>query len=170
MLIPKKIKLRCTILGDKDLVYIFSDGSSLGNPGPGGYGVLLRFKKYEKEIKKGYILTTNNRMELLGAITGLELLKKSYKVILITDSRYIVDGINLGWARKWQLNSWMKNKKDKAKNIDLWERLLKQTNRHDVTFQWTAGHSGHEENERCDQLATSAANGSNLVEDIGFEK
>lgn len=155
---------------DKDLVYIFSDGSSLGNPGPGGYGILLKFKKYEKEVKKGYILTTNNRMELLGAISGLELLKKKYKVILITDSRYVVDGINLGWARKWKLNNWMKNKKDKAKNIDLWERLLKQTNRHDVTFQWTAGHSGHEENERSDQLATSAANGSNLIEDIGFGK
>ena len=99
---------------DNNLVYIYSDGSALGNPGPGGYGVILQFGSEEKELQKGFKYTTNNRMELLGAIVGLELLKKSYKVILSTDSRYVVDGINLGWAKKWELNGWMRNKKDKA--------------------------------------------------------
>ena len=155
---------------DNNLVYIYSDGSALGNPGPGGYGVILQFGSEEKEIQKGFKYTTNNRMELLGAIVGLEQLKKSYKVILSTDSRYVVDGINLGWAKKWELNGWMRNKKDKAKNKDLWKRLLYQNNRHDITFRWVRGHDGHKENERCDQLANAAAAGSSLTKDLGFEE
>jgi len=151
------------------LIHAYSDGSSIGNPGPGGYGVVLCYKGYRKEINQGYSLTTNNRMELLGAIKALEFLKKKEKVVLTTDSRYVVDGINLGWAKKWKENGWMRTKKERAMNVDLWIRFLEQIDRHDVKINWTRGHSGNIENERCDVLANTAAKETDLIEDIGYK-
>lgn len=138
---------------DKKPVYIFSDGACSGNPGPGGYGVILRFDGREKELSGGETHTTNNRMELMGVITGLEALKYPCTVIFQTDSKYVVDSVTKGWARSWQKNGWVKSDKKPALNSDLWERLLKLLDVHDVTFNWIKGHAGHEENERCDRLA-----------------
>lgn len=138
---------------EKKTVYIFSDGACSGNPGPGGYGVILRYGEKEKELSGGEAHTTNNRMELMGAITGLEALKYPCRVVLQTDSRYVVDGIEKGWAKSWQKRGWVKSDKKPALNPDLWERLLKQVELHDVTFTWIKGHAGHPENERCDRLA-----------------
>lgn len=146
-------------------VEIFSDGACSGNPGPGGYGVILRFNGVEKEISGGYKNTTNNRMELMGAIVGLETLKEPCEVTLITDSQYLVNAIEKGWARKWRACGWMRNSKEKALNFDLWERLLKVLEKHRVRFQWIRGHAGHSENERCDRLAVKAASGNDLAED-----
>ena len=138
---------------EKKTVYIFSDGACSGNPGPGGYGVILRYGEKETELSGGEAHTTNNRMELMGAIAGLEALKYPCRVILQTDSRYVVDGIEKGWAKSWQKRGWVKSDKKPALNPDLWERLLKQVELHDVTFTWIKGHAGHPENERCDRLA-----------------
>ena len=138
---------------DKKTVYIFSDGACSGNPGPGGYGVILRCDGREKEFSGGEKHTTNNRMELMGVITGLEALKYPCKVILQTDSKYVVDSVTKGWARSWQKNGWIKSDKKPALNSDLWERLLNLLEIHDVTFNWIKGHAGHAENERCDTLA-----------------
>ena len=151
-------------------VLAFSDGAALGNPGQGGYGVVLRYGKATKELSGGYRYTTNNRMELLGAIVALEALKRRCRVILTTDSRYVVDGISEGWAKKWQANEWKRGKRGKALNPDLWTRLLDAISRHDVTFNWVRGHAGHPENERCDQLASEAAQGPNLAADKEYEK
>ena len=140
---------------EKKLVYIFSDGACSGNPGPGGYGVILRCDGREKELSGGEPDTTNNRMELSGVIAGLEALKFPCKVILQTDSRYVVDGIEKGWARSWQRNNWIKSDKKPALNRDLWERLLELLEVHEVSFVWIKGHAGHEENERCDRLAVA---------------
>ena len=138
---------------EKKTVYIFSDGACSGNPGPGGYGVILRCDGREKELFGGEAATTNNRMELSGVIAGLEALKYPCKVILQTDSKYVVDGIEKGWAKSWQRNNWIKSDKKPALNKDLWERLLKLLEIHDVRFSWIKGHAGHAENERCDRLA-----------------
>ena len=151
-------------------VLAFSDGAALGNPGPGGYGVILKFGEASKELSGGYRHTTNNRMELLGAIIALEALKRRCRVILTTDSRYVVDGMSEGWAEKWRANGWRRGKRGKALNPDLWARLLDVTSRHDVTFKWVRGHAGHPDNERCDQLANEAAQGPNLVADEEYEK
>lgn len=134
-------------------VTIFSDGACSGNPGPGGYGVILRCDGYEKELSGGEAHTTNNRMELLGVITGLEALKYPCRVVIQTDSRYVVDGIEKGWARSWRKNGWIKSDKKPALNSDLWGRLLDLLDRHEVRFTWIKGHAGHPENERCDRLA-----------------
>ncbi len=134
-------------------VEIFTDGACSGNPGPGGYGVVLRFGEYEKELSGGESETTNNRMELTAAIVGLEALKERCEVTLYSDSKYLIDAINCGWAVRWRENGWMRTKKDKALNPDLWERLLDLLERHKVTFVWVKGHAGHPENERCDRLA-----------------
>lgn len=136
-------------------VYIFSDGACSGNPGPGGYGVILRCDGREKEISGGESHTTNNRMELMGVITGLEALKYPCKVILQTDSKYVVDSVMKGWAKSWRKNNWIKSDKKPALNADLWERLLNLLEIHDVTFNWIKGHAGHAENERCDRLAVA---------------
>lgn len=136
-------------------VRLFSDGACSGNPGPGGYGVILRCNGYEKELSGGEPHTTNNRMELLGVITGLEALKYPCRVIIQTDSRYVVDGIEKGWARSWRKNGWIKSDKKPALNSDLWERLLNLLEIHEVRFTWIKGHAGHPENERCDRLAVS---------------
>lgn len=137
-------------------VDIYTDGACSGNPGPGGYGAILVFKGAEKELSGGHPETTNNRMELLGAITALEQLKEPCNVLLTSDSKYLVDGINLGWASSWKKNNWKKADKKPALNSDLWERLLQLLEIHDVTFTWVKGHAGHPYNERCDALAVEA--------------
>ncbi len=138
---------------EKKTVYIFSDGACSGNPGPGGYGVILRYKDKETELSGGEAHTTNNRMELMGVITGLEALKYPCNVIVQTDSRYVVDGIEKGWAKSWKAHNWIKSDKKPALNPDLWDRLLALLDKHDVRFTWIKGHAGHPENERCDRLA-----------------
>ncbi len=138
-------------------VEIFTDGACQGNPGPGGWGAILRYKGYEKEISGGAPLTTNNRMELTAVISALELLKEPCAVNLYSDSKYVCDAINEGWAKKWKSNGWMRNKKEPALNPELWDTLLVLCNKHDVTFIWVKGHAGHPENERCDKLATTQA-------------
>lgn len=134
-------------------VEIFSDGACSGNPGPGGYGAILRCDGKEIELSGGDPHTTNNRMELLGVITSLEKLKYPCKVRVTTDSKYVVDSVTKGWARGWQKRGWKKSDGSPALNPELWQRLLAQLDRHDVEFCWIKGHAGHEENERCDRLA-----------------
>lgn len=134
-------------------VEIFTDGACSGNPGPGGWGVVLRFGNKEKELSGGEKNTTNNRMELTAAIKGLEALKEPCAVTLTTDSKYVADGIDKGWAKSWQQNGWRKADKKPALNPDLWEKLLRLCDIHEVTINWVKGHAGHPENERCDRLA-----------------
>jgi ribonuclease HI len=145
---------------NQNTVYAFSDGSAIGNPGPGGYGAILKFGDNVKEFSQGFKHTTNNRMELLGAITALDALKGRQQVVLTTDSQYVINGIVKGWAAKWRANGWMRNKKERALNPDMWEMLLNACAKHDVSFEWVRGHMGHPENERCDVLANTAARGS----------
>ncbi len=139
----------------KKQVEIFTDGACSGNPGPGGYGVILRFGTTTKELSGGEAHTTNNRMELMGVISGLSALKESCEVKLYSDSKYIVDAVNQGWAKKWRANGWKRGKNEPALNSDLWARLLELLEKHDVTFIWVKGHAGHPENERCDTLAVT---------------
>lgn len=134
-------------------IEMFSDGACSGNPGPGGYGVILRYAGKEKELSGGEAMTTNNRMELLGVIEGLSALKEPCKVLLTTDSRYVVDSVTKGWVFGWKKRGWIKSDKKPALNVDLWERLLPLLEKHEVTFNWVKGHAGHPENERCDRLA-----------------
>lgn len=144
------------------MVKLYTDGSSRGNPGPGGFGCVLQYVDtkgilHEKEISGGYIMTTNNRMELLGVITGLEALNRPCQVEVISDSKYVTDAFNKNWISCWQKRGWKTSSGTMVKNIDLWERLLKAANLHNLTFTWVKGHVGHPENERCDSLATAAA-------------
>lgn len=134
-------------------VEIFTDGACSGNPGPGGWGTILRFGSAEKELSGGQAETTNNRMELTAVIEGLSALKERCDVTLYTDSKYVSDAIEQGWAKKWRSNGWMRNKKDAALNPDLWERLLELLETQNVKIVWVKGHAGHPENERCDELA-----------------
>jgi ribonuclease HI len=150
-------------------VTIFTDGACKNNPGPGGYGTILTFDSNRKELSAGFRKTTNNRMEILAAIVGLESLKEPCQVRLVSDSQYLVNAIEKGWARRWQAKGWMRNPKEKAVNPDLWERLLALCKVHKVSFEWVRGHAGHPENERCDELATSAAIGTHLAIDEGYE-
>jgi ribonuclease HI len=146
-------------------VSIYTDGSSLGNPGPGGYGIVLTSGKHSKEISAGYQKTTNNRMELLAVIVALEAIKlDTAEVTIYSDSKYVVDAVEKGWVFGWE-------KKDfaKKKNPDLWKRFLPLYRKFIVKFIWVKGHAGHPMNERCDQLAVAAAKGSNLRVDEGFE-
>ena len=136
-------------------VDIFTDGACSGNPGPGGWGAVLRYNGVEKELSGGEAETTNNRMELCAVIFALEALKEPCEVELYSDSQYVCNALKLGWAKKWQAQGWMRNKKDKAQNPDLWERLLRQYDRHQVEINWVKGHAGHPENERCDRLAVA---------------
>ncbi len=136
-------------------VEIFSDGACSGNPGPGGWGAILRCDGYEKEISGGEAHTTNNRMELTGVIQALSALKYPCKVRVTTDSRYVVDGITKVWAQGWKKRGWKKSDGKPALNPELWERLLELLAIHDVEFAWIKGHAGHEENERCDRLAVA---------------
>ena len=137
-------------------VTIYTDGACSGNPGPGGYGAVLLHNAHRKELSGGDPATTNNRMEMLAAITALEALKEPCDVVLFSDSKYLVDAINKNWAVRWQSNNWMRNKKDPALNTDLWERLLLLLDKHSVSFNWVKGHAGNPENERCDALARVA--------------
>jgi ribonuclease HI len=146
-------------------VEIFTDGACSGNPGPGGYGVILKSSKGMKELSAGFKSTTNNRMELRAVISGLAALKEKCHVKIYSDSKYIVDAIQLGWARRWQKNNWYRNKNEKAMNPDLWQQLLDLIAGHQVEIFWVKGHAGHPENERCDQLAVAATAGENLLED-----
>lgn len=139
------------------LVKIFTDGACKGNPGPGGWGAILKFNGHEKVISGGEQSTTNNRMEILGVINALRLLKEKCKVELVSDSKYVCDAIEKGWARRWKKNNWMRNKHEPALNVDLWEELINLLDIHDVSVHWIKGHAGHEENERCDKLAVNEA-------------
>jgi ribonuclease HI len=147
-------------------ITLYSDGACSGNPGPGGYGVILDYNGNEKELCGGFRNTTNNRMELIGVIKGLESLKEPCRVTVVSDSRYVVDAIEKGWAAKWRGNGWKRNKKEKAMNPDLWQRLLDLCAIHTVNFEWVNGHAGHPQNERCDLLAVEAARMPGLPEDI----
>jgi ribonuclease HI len=150
-------------------VLIYTDGGVIENPGPGGYGVVLRYKQHRREISGGFRLTTNNRMELWACIEGLKALKHRCEVVLYSDSKYVVDGITKGHARKWQANGWKRTEKDMAENVDLWEELLGECEQHDVEFRWVRGHAGNPDNERCDQLAAQAAQGRDLPADTAYE-
>ncbi|EKF9286450.1 ribonuclease HI [Vibrio cholerae] len=148
-------------------VEIFTDGSCLGNPGPGGYGVVMRYKQVEKTLARGYRLTTNNRMEMLAAVMALQALKEPCRVILTTDSQYVRQGITQ-WIHNWKLRSWKTADKKPVKNADLWQALDKETARHQVEWRWVKGHAGHRENEMCDELARQAAENP-TEDDIGYQ-
>ncbi|GAB4211503.1 MAG: hypothetical protein OHK0012_04080 [Synechococcales cyanobacterium] len=150
-------------------VEIYTDGACLGNPGPGGYGVILIYGDHRQELSGGFRLTTNNRMEILAAIMGLQSLKKTCEVTLYSDSKYVVDSMTQGWAKRWQANNWLRNRREKALNPDLWSELLRLSDQHTTSFRWVRGHSGHPENERCDQLAVAAARQNGLPRDLGYE-
>ena len=146
------------------MVYLYTDGSSRGNPGPGGFGTILKYGQHEKIISEGYKLTTNNRMELMAVIRGLEALTRGpMDVLVVSDSKYVVESVEKKWVFNWQ----KKGFKDK-KNKDLWIQFLEVNKRHNVRFKWIKGHAGHIENERCDQLAVNAATQPNLKEDFGY--
>lgn len=155
------------------IVKIYTDGSARGNPdGPGGYGCVLHYtdsqgKLHERELSAGYQRTTNNRMELMAAIVGLEALLRPCQVELYSDSKYLVDAFNQHWIDSWIKKGWKRGKNEPVKNVDLWQRLLKAKAPHQVTFIWVKGHAGHPLNERCDTLATTAADGENLLVDPG---
>lgn len=151
-------------------ITIYTDGSSRGNPGPGGFGTLLISGEKRKEIAIGYERTTNNRMELLAAIAGLEVLKLPSDVTLFSDSKYVIDSINKKWLQGWKKRGWVKSDKKPVKNIDLWKRLDAAVQPHSITWKWVKGHAGNPNNERCDQLATEAADGDDLKPDRGFEQ
>lgn len=152
-------------------VSIYTDGSARGNPdGPGGYGTVLQYvdakgELHEKELSAGYKKTTNNRMELMAVIVGLEALNRPCQVELYSDSKYVIDAFEKNWVDSWIRNGWKNSQKKPVKNIDLWKRLLEAKSKHQVHFNWVKGHAGHPENERCDKLATSAADGGNLLDD-----
>ncbi|MBN2390598.1 MAG: ribonuclease HI [Anaerolineae bacterium] len=150
-------------------ITIYTDGSAIGNPGPGGYGVVLRYGEHVRELAGGFRRTTNNRMEILAAIEGLRALKETCTVTLHSDSQYLVDAINKGWVKRWQAKGWMRNKKERALNIDLWLQLLPLLEKHNVTFVWVRGHVGNPDNERCDALAKQAAAQKNLPPDEVYE-
>jgi len=153
-------------------VCIFTDGAARGNPdGPGGYGCVLRYTDkngtvHEKELSRGYKKTTNNRMELMAAIAGLEALERPCNVDLYSDSQYLIKAFTEHWIDSWQKNGWKRGKKEDVKNVDLWKRLLEACGPHEISWHWVRGHNGHEENERCDRLATEAADGTDLFDDI----
>jgi ribonuclease HI len=149
-------------------VTIHTDGAAKGNPGPGGFGTLLHYNGRSHELSGGFRRTTNNRMELLAAITGLEALKSPCKVTLHSDSRYLVDAMTKGWLRGWKARGWARANKGYLKNADLWKRLDAAAAPHQISWHWLKGHAGHPENERCDTLADSAARSQNLPPDEGF--
>lgn len=150
-------------------VTIYTDGAARGNPdGPGGYGTVLEYtdaggKLHTRELSQGYVKTTNNRMELMGVIAGLEALTRPCEIDLYSDSKYVIDAFNKHWLDNWLKTDW---KKGKVKNIDLWQRLLAAKKPHSVRFHWVKGHDGQPQNERCDTLATTAADGRHLIEDV----
>ena len=156
------------------LVKIYTDGAARGNPdGPGGYGTVLEYvdtkgQLHKKELSQGYVKTTNNRMELMAVIVGLEALNRSCEVEVYSDSQYVVNAFNQHWVDGWIKKGWKRGKNGPVKNVDLWKRLLEAKQKHSVTFHWVKGHDGHPQNERCDELATTAADGTNLIVDEGL--
>ncbi|MBQ9135136.1 MAG: ribonuclease HI [Lachnospiraceae bacterium] len=154
-------------------VTLFTDGAARGNPeGPGGYGAVLQYIDakgilHEREFSAGYKKTTNNRMELMAVIVGLEALTKPCEVLVVSDSKYVTDAFNQHWMDSWLKNNWKTSTKKPVKNVELWKRLLEAMKSHEVTFSWVKGHDGHPENERCDKLATTAADGDILLDDDG---
>ncbi len=159
--------------GEEMLVKIYTDGAARGNPdGPGGYGSVLEYvdpkgKLHVKELSRGYVRTTNNRMELMAVIAGLEVLNRPCTVEVYSDSQYVVNAFNQHWVDSWIKKGWKRGKNEPVKNIDLWKRLLQAKEPHNVSFHWVKGHDGHPQNERCDQLATAAADGDDLSVDEG---
>ena len=153
-------------------VKIFTDGAARGNPeGPGGYGTVLQYidskgELHERQYSAGYKKTTNNRMELMAVITGLEALTRPCEVEVISDSKYVTDAFNQHWVDGWLKRNWKGSSNNPVKNVDLWKRLLKAKTPHQVKFTWVKGHAGHPENERCDKLATTAADGNSLLDDV----
>ena len=154
----------------KKRVTIHTDGACVGNPGPGGYGAVVQLGRHRNELSGGFSRTTNNRMELLAVIEGLKILTEPCAVTLYSDSKYIVDAVNKGWAKRWKANGWRRNRKDKALNPDLWGRLLELLDYHDVEVRWVRGHSGNPGNERADELAVAASRGNGLAVDEGYER
>ncbi len=150
-------------------IVLYTDGACSGNPGPGGYGAILKYGDDARELSGGFRRTTNNRMELLAVIAGLEALKRPCGVTIYSDSKYIVDAVNKGWARRWRANGWRRNRTNRAVNPDLWARLLTLLDTHDTEFRWVKGHAGNKGNERADALAVAAANGKALAIDEGYE-
>ena len=156
------------------LVKIYTDGAARGNPdGPGGYGTVLEYvdtkgQLHQKELSQGYEKTTNNRMELMAVIAGLESLNRSCEVEVYSDSQYVVNAFNQHWVDGWIKKGWKRGKNEPVKNVDLWKRLLEAKQKHSVTFHWVKGHDGHPQNDRCDELATTAADGTNLIVDEGL--
>lgn len=157
------------------IVSIYTDGAAKGNPdGPGGYGVVLQYTDnkgvlHERELSQGYVQTTNNRMELMAAIVGLEALNRPCMIDLYSDSKYLTDAFNQHWIDNWVKNDWKRGKSGPVKNIDLWKRLLNAMQTHKVNFIWVKGHNGHPQNERCDKMAVKAAMSGNLIVDEGFQ-
>lgn len=155
-------------------VDIYTDGAARGNPdGPGGFGTILEYvdpkgQVHKREYSQGYVKTTNNRMELMAVITGLEALNRPCDVTVYSDSQYVVNAFNQHWIDGWLKKGWKRGKNEAVKNTDLWKRLLKAKESHNVTFQWVKGHDGHPQNERCDELATTAADGNELIVDEGL--
>lgn len=155
-------------------VDIYTDGAARGNPdGPGGFGTILEYvdpkgQLHKREYSQGYVKTTNNRMELMAVITGLEALNRPCDVTVYSDSQYVVNAFNQHWIDGWLKKGWKRGKNEPVKNTDLWKRLLKAKEPHNVTFQWVKGHDGHPQNERCDELATTAADGNDLIVDEGL--
>lgn len=148
------------------VIYLYTDGAAKGNPGPGGYGIVLEAGKHRKELSEGFRLTTNNRMELLAVIEGLKALKKEGMTVeVVSDSKYVVDAINKGWLRSW-VQKGFKGKK----NVDLWKQMIPLLQKHQVSFHWVKGHNDHPQNERCDRLAVEASEGSRLLIDEGYER
>ena len=156
------------MVNDLKAVTIYTDGACSGNPGRGGYGVVLIYGDQRKELAGGFRLTTNNRMEIIAALTGLQILKQRCAVKLYTDSRYVVDSITKGWAKRWRAKDWKMPGGGVRPNADLWLRLLAECARHDVQFLWVRGHASNRENNRCDELAVQAARGGDLPVDSGY--
>ena len=150
-------------------IVIYTDGACSGNPGPGGYGAIMQYREHRNELSGGFRRTTNNRMELLAVIEGLRALNRPCEVTVFSDSKYIVDAVNKGWARRWQANGWKRNKRERALNPDLWAELLKLLDKHTVTLRWVKGHAGNPGNERADALAVAASQSDNLAVDEGYE-
>jgi ribonuclease HI len=150
-------------------VTIYTDGACSGNPGPGGYGAILQSGKHTRELSQGYRKTTNNRMELMAVIASLHILTRSCEVTLYSDSRYVVDAIEKGWAKSWKARGWKKADKQPAMNADLWERALDQLARHTVKLVWVKGHASNPHNNRCDEIAVAATKSEGLLVDEGYE-
>ena len=157
----------CISMTDK--VTIYTDGACSGNPGPGGYGTVMQCGEHRNELSGGFRKTTNNRMELLAVIKGLQALNRPCQVTVFSDSKYIVDAVNKGWAKRWQASGWKRNKKENALNPDLWATLLKLLDTHEVSLRWVKGHAGNPGNERADALAVAASQSNNLATDETYE-